>query len=120
MLGNRSKPETIRGRDAERHRDRYKGEIFSQKRALKFTVSPAGPGHCGNHERMGNWRPCPLGPLGWPALCALLDVGSPTEPPPKQTMARTLVQEVGDIFIAPLQIHFFFVCINPHPRMFFH
>lgn len=93
MLGNKREPETRRDRDAERHRDRYKGERFSQKRALKLIVSRAGPGHCGNHERMGGGRPCPRGPPGWPALCArLLDLGSLTEPPPKQTIAGTLVQ----------------------------
>lgn len=47
-------PETGRDRDAERHRDRYKGEKFSQKRVLKPIVSPASPGRCGNHERMGS------------------------------------------------------------------
>lgn len=38
-VGKQEKPEIGRDRDAERHRDRYKGESFSQKQVLKFIVS---------------------------------------------------------------------------------
>lgn len=42
---------------------------------------------------MGSWRPCPQGPLDWPAVrTRLLEVGLLTEPPPKQTIGRTPVR----------------------------
>lgn len=78
MLGNKSEPETRRDRDAERHRQIQRGKVQS-KASTEAHCEASGPWAYGNHERMGSGR-----------SGSLLDFGSPTELPPKQTMAKPL------------------------------
>lgn len=91
MLGNKSEPETRGDRDAGRPRDGHKGDRFRHRRALRLIVCPAGPGRCGSQEGWG-LEALPSGTSGPSPVRGLLDLGSPPEPPPGHTVARTPVQ----------------------------
>ena len=91
MLGNKRDPETGRDRAAERQRQRQR-ETFQSKASIET--------HCSLREPWALWEPgkngkpeaLPSGTSGLACPCTLLlNLGSLTEPPPKQTIARTLV-----------------------------